>query len=145
MSAVAAYDAIKLAVSAAIGAAVPVLDYEEVDQSMPGSYSSFLAIEEGGGDERLETIGAPSAGVVRETATIVIHIFTETATSYRAHRVIADQIRDALRYQDQPVAAPDNLRILAIGPIFPRNFTEGLWRESEFEMSYAFDMVRRIA
>src|SRR3954451_24087090 len=98
MASSASYEAVRSLLASAF-AGVPVLRWEDIDESVEQSDLPWLAIEDSIASETAESIGSPQAHCLREEGELLVHVFTPSVKNLEAARSIGDQIRTAVRYR----------------------------------------------
>lgn len=136
------YDLVKARLAAA-AAPVAVLDFEEVDLTRPQGDDPFIALEDVGGFESLQSVGAPAAACFREFANLSVHVFmpAHMGSTLSDGRRLCDGLRDAMRFQ---ILSPQ-VRTLTVTSAYPADPFEGSFHHMIMDVEVRREFAAAVA
>ena len=144
MSSALVYDAIKARLIDQLGGAYPVRDWEEIETSLQKETAPWLAVEDGGGNNDMASIGSPSENWMIDDGFIDIHVMVPSTTGLSPARTIAEQVRDVL-LQYQFSVSSGTLRSVSVNPPVTGFLFNGLWHSMLITVDYTHQYVRATA
>ena len=173
MSSTLVYDAIKARLVDTLGGTYPIRDWEEIEVSLQRETAPWISIEDGGGNNELNSVGSPDNNWVTDSGFIDVHVMVPSTGSLSPARSIAEQVRDVLLYQHltlqelppQILASPTlviegaaarasfmaasatagRLRVLAVDPPDTGFIHDGLWHSMRVTLNYEHLYTRATA
>ena len=139
------YDAIKSHLVTNFGGTYAIRDWEEVETALQGGTEPWLALEDGGGEQALQSIGTPQQNWVEDTGLMDIHVFVTMTGGLVPARTIADAIRATFDFQYLTAPAGEQLRIISVSTPEPGIIHDGLWHSVIITVDYQHKYVRATA
>lgn len=136
MSSSIVYDALKARLVTELGATYPIRDWEEIEVQLQQATAPWIAIEDGGGNTELNSIGSPNSNWTTDDGYIDVHIFVPSTGPLASARSVATQVRDVLQYHRYTVAE-GTMRSLTIEPPTTGFIQDGLWHSMSVTCNYS--------
>lgn len=121
------YNAVKSRLVDQLGGTYPVRDWEEIEMSLQREINPWVALEDGGSDPELGSIGTPQSNWTTDTGYIDIHIFVPSTGGLDPARTIADAVRTALQYVYYAAPSGQQLRTKTVSAPSTGSVHDGLW------------------
>ena len=144
MSSTLVYDAIKARLVDTLGGNYPIRDWEEIEVSLQRETAPWISIEDGGGNNELNSVGTPDNNWVTDSGFIDVHVMVPSTGSLSPARSIAEQVRDVLLYQHLDLTT-GRLRVLAVDPPDTGFIHDGLWHSMRVTLNYEHLYTRATA
>jgi len=144
MSSTLVYDAIKARLVDTLGGTYPIRDWEEIEVSLQRETAPWISIEDGGGNNELNSVGTPDNNWVTDSGFIDVHVMVPSTGSLSPARSIAEQVRDVLLYQHLDLTT-GRLRVLAVDPPDTGFIHDGLWHSMRVTLNYEHLYTRATA
>jgi hypothetical protein len=129
-----AYNAIKAHLVASV-APVQIVDFDQLEPLLEQSTDNFFVLEEMFSYEDVIAFGDPNQVCMEESGGFTIHCFTPAPESSSAARVLAESVRQVLRFAD---LLAGNLRIKECDPPEFNSMNDGLWTSAFVNVTYTF-------
>ena len=144
MSSTLVYDAVKARLVDQLGGTYPIRDWEEIETALQRETAAWISIEDSGGANELNSVGSPSSNWVTDNGFIDVHALVPSTGGLSPARVVAEQIRTALMFQ-QFTLTEGHLRTLTVEPPDTGYIHNGLWHSMRVTMNYSHQYARPTA
>ncbi len=141
MSSTLVYDAIKARLVDQLGGTYAIRDFEEIETQLQQATDPWIALEDSGGGNTLNSVGSPQSNWVTDDGYIDAHIFVPSTGSLALARTISEQVRDVLLYYQMTVT-DGYVRSLSVDPPSVGFMHDGLWHNMFVSINYTHQYAR---
>jgi hypothetical protein len=144
MSSALVYSAIKARLVDTLGGTYPIRDWEEIETALQRETAPWISIEDGDGQNELNSVGSPDSNWVTDTGFIDVNVMVPVQGGLSPARSIAEQVRDVLLYQHLNLTE-GRLRVRSVEPPATGYVHNGLWHSMRVSLNYEHQYVRATA
>lgn len=115
-------------------APLPVLKWDDVDETIQRGTSPYMVVEDTAGAESLIGIGDSSALCNRETSSVVVYSFVRAPRASDTARDQSKIVSDLFRHYHEP-----NIRVVGVTPPDVEAMNDGLWTVGVVTITVEYD------